>query len=108
MLEPGAYATGFASQTSLKISVGLDAYSELRASVFARGASIAFGDPQATTEAVLKIVDMETPPLRFFLGTEGLPVVRSAYAARLATWEAWEETSNAAQGELQKREIASP
>ena len=108
MLEPGAYATGFASQTSLKISAGLDAYSDLRTGIFARAASIAFGDPEATVAAVLTIVDMDTPPLRLFLGTEGLPVVRAAYAARLATWEAWESVSNAAQGEPKVREIASP
>lgn len=108
MLEPGAYATGFSSQTSLKISAGLDAYADLRASIFARAANIAFGDPEATVEAVLKIVDMEAPPLRLFLGTEGLPVVRSAYAARLANWETWESVSSAAQGDPKTREIASP
>ncbi|AYG62305.1 SDR family NAD(P)-dependent oxidoreductase [Rhizobium jaguaris] len=108
MLEPGAYATGFSSQTSLRVSAGLDAYTDLRASIFARAANIAFGDPEATVDAVLKIVDMEAPPLRLFLGTEGLPVVQSAYSARLATWEAWESVSNAAQGQPKTREIASP
>lgn len=29
------------------------------------------------------------PPLRFVLGSTVLPVARAAYAARLATWEAW-------------------
>jgi hypothetical protein len=48
--------------------------------------------------AVLKIVDEEHPPLRVFLGTEGMPVARTAFAERLAEWEAWEATSNAAQG----------
>lgn len=98
LLEPGAYATGFASQTSLKIAAGIDAYAELRTQVFAAGASIEFGDPQATAEAVLKIVDAENPPLRIFLGTEGMPLVRAAYASRLGIWEAWEAISNAAQG----------
>ncbi|MGZ9722894.1 hypothetical protein [Rhizobium miluonense] len=108
MLEPGAYATGFSNQTSLKVSAGLEAYSDLRTGIFARAASIAFGDPEATVEAVLTIVDLDAPPLRLFLGTEGLLVVRAAYAARLATWEAWESVSNAAQGEPKVREIASP
>lgn len=98
VLEPGAYATGFASQTSLKIAEGIDAYADLRTRVFAAGASIEFGDPQATAEAVLKIVDAEKPPLRIFLGTEGMPMARAAYTSRLAVWEAWEAISNAAQG----------
>jgi NAD(P)-dependent dehydrogenase (short-subunit alcohol dehydrogenase family) len=107
LLEPGAYATDFGSHSSLKISAGIDAYADLTKQVFASGANIEFGDPQATAEAVLKIVDAENPPLRFFVGTEGLPVARAAYANRLAIWEAWEALSNAAQGESKKHEIAS-
>ena len=80
LLELGAYATGFASQASLKISSGIDAYADLRAKIFAAGASLPFGDPEATADAILKIVDVERPPLRFFVGTEGLPVARAAYA----------------------------
>lgn len=98
MLEPGAYATDFASATSLKITPGLDVYAELRRQAFAAGAQMAFGEPEATVPAVLAVVDAKVPPLRLFLGTEGIPVARAAYAARLATWEAWEEVSNAAQG----------
>lgn len=107
LIEPGAYATDFASATSLKISDGLDVYAELRQQAFAAGARMAFGDPKATVTAVLSIVDAAEPPLRFFLGTEGLPVAKAAYAARLAEWEAWEDLSNAAQGGETERRIAS-
>ena len=41
------------------------------------------GDPNATPEAIFKIVDAENPPLRFFLGSHNLPWVRAAYAERL-------------------------
>jgi len=107
LLEPGAYATGFASMASLRISPVINAYSNIRAEVFAAAAKLAFGDPQATADAILKIVDAENPPLRFFVGTEGLPHARTAYADRLATWEAWEALSNAAQGESRQHNIAS-
>jgi len=100
--EPGAYATDFGSQSSLKIAAGLDAYAGIRAELFAYGAQIEFGDPAATLPAVLKVIDAEHPPLRIFLGTEGMPVVRAAFAERLAQWEAWEATSNAAQGVSRK------
>jgi len=106
LLEPGAYATSFASPASLKISAAMEAYAELRAQVFAAGAAMDFGDPQATVEAILKIVDSETPPLRFFVGTEGPPAARTAYASRLTNWEAWEELSNKAQGVAKKPAIA--
>ncbi len=102
LIEPGAYATSFGSPESLKIAPGMDTYNELRQQVFGRMSSMERGNPQATAEAVLKIVDAENPPLRFILGSTGLPMVRAAYADRLATWEAWEADSNAAQGEPQK------
>ncbi|WP_028746375.1 SDR family NAD(P)-dependent oxidoreductase [Rhizobium mesoamericanum] len=107
LLEPGAYATGFASDTSLAISAPLEAYAELRQQVFAAGANIAFGNPLATADAVLAIVDHESPPLRFFLGTEGMPVARAAYAGRLATWQEWADVSESAQGSPIKHAIAS-
>jgi hypothetical protein len=54
---------------SEKIAAGIDAYGDMRKQVFATGANIEFGDPKATAEAILKIVDSENPPLRFFVGT---------------------------------------
>lgn len=105
LLEPNAYATDFSSQSSLKLTTGIDAYAETRAQVFAGGATTKFGDPAATSAPLFKVVDSEQPPLRLFLGSEGLPVARAAYAERLAVWEAWEEVSNAAQGEPRKQAL---
>lgn len=107
LLEPGPYATDFASQSSLVISQGLDAYAEMRAAAFAAGAKMEFGNPQATVDAVLKVVDSENPPLRIFLGTAGPALVPAAYAARLAGWAEWAAVSTAAQGQAKEHEIAS-
>jgi len=107
LLEPGAYATEFGSPASLKFAPGMDAYAALRQQVFGRLSSAERGDPQATAEAILKIVDAEDPPLRFIVGNAMLPMVRAAYADRLATWEAWEDVSNAAQGEPKNSAVAS-
>ncbi len=101
LIEPGAYATDFASPTSLKMVAGMDTYADLRARVFGGLASAERGDPQATADAILSVVDAEEPPLRFALGSTVLPMARGVYAGRLATWEAWEGVSNAAQGEPQ-------
>ena len=76
----------------------MEVYADLRQQVFGNMSSMKRGDPQATADAVLKIVDTDAPPLRFFLGSENLPLVRAAYADRLAVWEEWEAVSNAAQG----------
>ncbi len=102
LIEPGAYATSFGSPESLKMASGMDTYAALRQQVFGRLSSAERGDPQATSEAVFNIVDAENPPLRLILGSTGLPMVRAAYASRLATWEEWQAVSNAAQGETKQ------
>ena len=100
LIEPGAYATEFGS--SLKHAPSMDAYGKMRQQMREQMQAMERGDPKATAEAVLKIVDAENPPLRFFLGNAMLPWVRATYAERIATWEAWEADSNAAQGEPQR------
>lgn len=100
IIEPGAYATEFGSQESLKFAPGLDIYADFKTRFFGRLQGLERGDPNATPEAIFKIVDAENPPLRFNLGSHNLPWVRAVYAERLATWEAWEDVSNSAQGQL--------
>jgi NAD(P)-dependent dehydrogenase (short-subunit alcohol dehydrogenase family) len=98
IIEPGAYATEFGSQESLKYAASLDIYADLKAHIFEGLKSMERGDPNATPAAIFQIVDAENPPLRFNLGSHNLPWVRAAYAERLATWEAWEAVSSSAQG----------
>ncbi|GAA0136103.1 SDR family NAD(P)-dependent oxidoreductase [Paenibacillus sp. YSY-4.3] len=98
LLEPGAFATDFGSPLSMRTSQQLEVYDELRKAVFGRLSTEHRGDPQATAEAILQIVDAQDPPLRFAVGAGVLPLVRGAYADRLAAWEAWEAVSNEAQG----------
>jgi NAD(P)-dependent dehydrogenase (short-subunit alcohol dehydrogenase family) len=98
IVEPGAYATDFGSQESLKFAAGLPMYEEFKTQFFGRLRSTERGDPKATPEALFKVVDAENPPLRFNLGSQNLPWVRAAYADRLATWEAWQSVSESAQG----------
>lgn len=98
IIEPGAYATEFGSPESLKFAAGMDIYADFKKQFFDGLKNLERGNPEATPEALFKVVDAENPPLRFFLGSHNLPWVRKDYAARLATWEAWEPVSNAAQG----------
>lgn len=100
LVEPGAYATDFGK--SATIADALAPYAEFRRQFLTRLANMESGDPDATAEAVLKLVDAEEPPLRLGLGTTILSRAREAYAERLATWEAWENVSNAAMGEPKK------
>lgn len=99
IIEPGAYATEFGSQESLKFSAGMDIYSDYKTEFFNSLRSMERGDPTATPQALFKMVDAENPPLRFNLGSHNLSSTRAAYNERLATWEAWDEISSLAQGE---------
>lgn len=98
IVEPGAYATEFGGPSSGKFAVGLDIYANLKAQIFERMKTLERGDPNATSDALFKLVDTDNPPLRMFLGSHNLPQVRAAYADRLATWEAWESVAATAQG----------
>ncbi len=98
IIEPGAYATEFGSRESLKFAAGLDIYQDFKSQFFNGLTEMERGDPNATPEAIFKVVDAENPPLRINLGSNNLPWVRTAYAERLATWEEWDAVSTAAQG----------
>jgi NAD(P)-dependent dehydrogenase (short-subunit alcohol dehydrogenase family) len=100
LVEPAAYATDFGK--SAKIADVQEPYAAFREQMMTRLANLERGDPQATAEAILKLVDAENPPLRLGLGTTILSRARAAYAERIATWEEWEEVSNAAQGQSTK------
>lgn len=102
-LEPAAYATDFANPSSLKMAEAMEAYADLRKQISGRLSNEERGDPNASAEAILRIVDAEDPALRFAVGTGMLPRARAAYAERLAAWEAWEAVSNAAQGKAKNR-----
>ena len=99
IIEPGAYATEFGSQESMRFAPSMDIYGDLKAQVFGSMQGMERGDPEATPEALFKVVDAAHPPLRFNLGSYNLPLVRAAYEERLATWEAWQDVSASAQGD---------
>ncbi|MGI8702543.1 MAG: SDR family oxidoreductase [Nocardioidaceae bacterium] len=99
LIEPGGFATDWGG-SSARHATPLRAYDEFRekaqAARAARGAQP--GDPSATGEAVLRIVDAEEPPLRVFFGTGPLGIAAADYESRLRTWNEWQPVSIAAQG----------
>lgn len=97
IIEPGAYATEFGSEQSLKFAAGMEIYSDLKTQFFGTLKGLERGDPDATPQALFQIIDLEYPPLRFHLGSQNLPWVRAAYEERLALWEKWDDVSRSAQ-----------
>lgn len=98
IIEPGAYATEFGSQESLKFAPGMDIYNDFKNNFFQQLQNLERGNPDATPNGLFAAVDAQNPPLRLSLGSHNLAWVRGEYAKRMAEWEAWEDVANAAQG----------
>ncbi|HEY0278848.1 MAG TPA: SDR family oxidoreductase [Solirubrobacterales bacterium] len=97
LIEPGGFSTDWAGP-SAKRSEPIEAYDAIREAVAQGQASAAAGDPAASAEAVLRLVDADQPPLRCFLGTRPLGVAEADYANRLETWREWQPVAELAQG----------
>jgi NAD(P)-dependent dehydrogenase (short-subunit alcohol dehydrogenase family) len=98
LIEPGGYSTDW-SGSSAGRATPLPAYDDLREKAQAwRAQRGKPGDPSATRDAVLTIVDAEDPPLRVFFGEAPLGIATADYESRLATWNEWQPLSVAAQG----------
>lgn len=97
LIEPNGFATDWAGASATH-TASLAAYDGVKAAFQAGLTDDAFGIPEATSEAVLKLVDSENPPLRLFLGKVALPLVKQVYEQRLASWEEWQPVAAAAHG----------
>lgn len=98
LIEPGGFATDWRGSSAVWADL-IPVYATQREA--RRGQSAAGmtqGDPAATSQAILTVVDAATPPLRLFLGSAPLDIARATYEQRLKTWEQWDDVSKAAQG----------
>jgi NAD(P)-dependent dehydrogenase (short-subunit alcohol dehydrogenase family) len=98
LIEPGGYSTDWAGP-SAKTATVLPAYDKVHeATTIARARRFTPGEPTATREAILRLVDSENPPLRMFLGEAPLGIATADYESRLAAWREWQPVAAAAQG----------
>ncbi|MCF6736090.1 SDR family oxidoreductase [Blastococcus sp. KM273129] len=99
IIEPGAYSTDWGG-SSARHATANPAYDEFRQKAAEQRKARAGnpGDPLATREAVLQLVDAKHPPLRVFFGDGPLGIATRDYESRLAEWRAWEPLSVAAHG----------
>ncbi|WP_343690033.1 oxidoreductase [Chitinophaga sp.] len=98
LIEPGGYATDWGTNSAVH-SRPIEAYHALREAMGQRSQDSAnmIGNPGATAEAILKVIDDANPPLRLLLGKFVLQMIESTYMQRLETWKNWEKVSEAAQ-----------
>jgi short-subunit dehydrogenase len=97
IVEPNGYATDWAGASAIQ-SVQMQEYDAVRALLKAATSEESTGIPEATTPAILQLIDSKNPPLRLLLGNQGYLWVKQAYQERLATWDSWREISFAAHG----------
>lgn len=98
LIEPNGYSTDWSGASAAQ-SQPIEAYDGLRATFNESASQEGFwGNPTATSEAVLKLVDAQNPPLRLFLGKHTLPWVKEVYEGRIAEWDAWNDVAVAAHG----------
>jgi NAD(P)-dependent dehydrogenase (short-subunit alcohol dehydrogenase family) len=99
LIEPAGYSTDWGG-ASAKHAEPLAAYDDFREQVKEMRAKrqATPGDPVATRDAILQIVDAEDPPLRVFFGDGVLGIATADYESRLKTWKQWEPLSIAAHG----------
>ena len=97
LIEPGGFSTDWAGP-SAKHASSIAAYDGVREASQKRRSSNEPGDPGASAEAVLRIVDADDPPLRAFLGTAPLGIAEQDYESRLQGWRDWQPVAELAQG----------
>jgi len=97
IVEPNGFSTDWGGASATH-SEPIALYDGVKAALYAGLTPETIGDPDATPDAILKVVDEENPPLRIFLGKVGFPWLSQVYADRLATWEEWKEVADAAHG----------
>ncbi len=97
LIEPTGYSTDWAGDSAVH-ATPMPEYAAARANRATRTAGTVPGDPKATREAVLAIVDAEQPPLRIIFGKDTIERAEEDYASRIETWEAWRSVSERAHG----------
>jgi NAD(P)-dependent dehydrogenase (short-subunit alcohol dehydrogenase family) len=97
LIEPGGFSTDWGG-ASARHAAPHEAYKSAHDAAQQRRTGNVPGDPTASAEAVLRIVDADEPPLRVYFGRSPLGVAEADYARRLATWREWQPVSELAQG----------
>ena len=98
LVEPNGYATDWSGQSAVQAKNMVE-YDHVRRafkeSVSTPGIN---GKPEATSEAIMRLVDSQDPPLRLLLGSFAYTMVKRVYEERLASFEEWKAVSDKAHG----------
>lgn len=97
IVEPGGFRTDWAGGSLVRLSPPPQYDSENSPSVLFRKQVIGqpfIGDPARAAKALVRIADMDKPPLRIQLGSESLLIVRHKAMKTIADGEKYEELTH--------------
>lgn len=97
LIEPNGFTTDWSGASAFQTE-HMDEYNEVKEAFKKSADPDSFGKPEATVDAVLKVIDSENPPLRLLLGKVAYPFIKQVYGQRLESFKEWEEVSAAAHG----------
>ncbi|OQP45004.1 short-chain dehydrogenase/reductase [Niastella yeongjuensis] len=97
LVEPNSYSTDWGG-SSASHAAAMPEYEGVKTAFYAALSDDMFGIPEATTPAMLKLIDSNNPPLRLFLGKYSYPLVKQNYESRMAEWDTWKEVADKAHG----------
>jgi len=99
IVEPGPFRTDW-NGDSMTRATPLPAYDEVlgarREAMSGALARTQSGDPRKAAEALLKVLDSDTPPRRLLLGGFAADTAPAAYHERLEEWAAWDAVARGA------------
>lgn len=93
LIEPAGYSTDWSGKSAAHANEMAE-YDPVREKLKDKKKDRKQGDPYATADAILQVIDAENPPLRFLLGSVGLPLIKKDYESRLAEWDTWKTVSS--------------
>jgi len=98
LVEPGGFATD-PDRMSVRLPTPIPDYDVVRESrAFGKRRLPRTGSPTAAAAALLKLADLDEPPLRLVLGDGPLALIEDDYEHRLAQWRRWDWLSIEAEG----------
>jgi len=98
LVEPNGYTTDWSGQSAVQAKSMVE-YENVRQAFYEAVSTPGInGQPEATTEAILKLVDSPNPPLRLLLGSFAYTMVKKIYEERLESFAEWKAVSDKAHG----------
>ncbi|MBV8328100.1 SDR family NAD(P)-dependent oxidoreductase [Chryseobacterium sp.] len=99
LIEPNGYATDWAGTSASQTSDNISDYVPVREAFAKTGEnSEIWGQPEATVEPLLHIIEQKNPPSRLLLGKIAYNAIHQLYHDRLKEIEDWKEVSIKAHG----------